>query len=359
MIRVYGIQMGNHSFQRVGKGMAEGLVGIGVLSGFLPMDTMDEWSHYPGALSPIGVMSAPPPAMIRLQTLGGAHKHKLFMLAPNSSFIPDEIIALGENCLTGWLAPSSWAASVIRKHTDVPVNVWRHGVDKAFQPDDEAAQERIAEYQQEEFSVIHMSSSSTERKGTAELLDAWCELVARGRLGKRPTLRLMLPRQEIDRYQALVEYDACHDAEVIKTVSLSAPRDMSPDVAAAHYRSAHVVCQPSRGEGWGLVPLEARACGVPVVATTLATGHSEHMNPTTPGVVDVPVGADVAIDDGPGALAPSLDPRALQQSLNRAYDEWPALQAAAFGAARSVGFQWSWRSVTDTWWQAYGQEMSR
>ena len=45
---------------------------------------------------------------------------------------------------------------------------------------------------------------------------------------------------------------------------------------ASYLGGFDLVCQPSRAEGFGLVPLEARACGVPVAAT-LCTGHADHM----------------------------------------------------------------------------------
>ncbi|MFZ7132598.1 MAG: glycosyltransferase, partial [Eubacteriales bacterium] len=45
-----------------------------------------------------------------------------------------------------------------------------------------------------------------------------------------------------------------------------------------YYRSADVFCMPStdRGEAFGLVSVEAMACGTPVITTELGTGTSYH-----------------------------------------------------------------------------------
>lgn len=45
-----------------------------------------------------------------------------------------------------------------------------------------------------------------------------------------------------------------------------------------YYRSADVFCMPStdRGEAFGLVAVEAMACGIPIIATELGTGTSYH-----------------------------------------------------------------------------------
>jgi len=65
----------------------------------------------------------------------------------------------------------------------------------------------------------------------------------------------------------------------------------------AHYRLADVFAMPSRGEGFGIVNLEAMACGVPVVAST-ADGSRE------------------ALRDGlNGRLVDPTDPKALLQAI--------------------------------------------
>ncbi len=53
------------------------------------------------------------------------------------------------------------------------------------------------------------------------------------------------------------------------------------------YRSADIVCMPStdRGEAFGLVALEAMACGIPVITTELGTGTSYHNINGTTGLV--------------------------------------------------------------------------
>jgi glycosyltransferase involved in cell wall biosynthesis len=114
------------------------------------------------------------------------------------------------------------------------------------------------------------------------------------------------------------------------------------------YQSCHLVCQPSRGEGFGMCPLEARACGVPVVATA-TTGHSDHMSPQPAGCVVVATGDDSPINDGPGALAPSLSVEAVEAALEEAYKSWRELHRAALEAAPAVAEEWSWANQTKRW----------
>jgi glycosyltransferase involved in cell wall biosynthesis len=110
---------------------------------------------------------------------------------------------------------------------------------------------------------------------------------------------------------------------------------------------AHVVCQPSRGEGFGLIPLEALCSGVPIVATAV-TGHSEYLHPglpgclPTPGVVIVLSGSDSPIDDLPGSIAPSLDPVDVADALEYARKYWLRLQAGALGNAHLWQSNWLW-----------------
>ena len=128
---------------------------------------------------------------------------------------------------------------------------------------------------------------------------------------------------------------------------------------AKYYRQYHAVAAPSRGEGFGLVPLEARACGVPVLATT-CTGHADHVrlqleNYPYPypllghGVIEVHTGELEAIDDGPGALGPSLRPQSVADALERAYHGWAGYAADARAHASHLMERWSWPEVTKRW----------
>ena len=46
---------------------------------------------------------------------------------------------------------------------------------------------------------------------------------------------------------------------------------------ARHLRSAHCVVHPSKGEGFGLIPFQAIACGTPVIAP-ISTGMSDYLS---------------------------------------------------------------------------------
>ena len=67
---------------------------------------------------------------------------------------------------------------------------------------------------------------------------------------------------ELGRLHALVD-----DLGLTERVHFEPPR--AHDTLAAYYRAADVVLVPSRSESFGLVALEAAACGTPVVATAV------------------------------------------------------------------------------------------
>jgi glycosyltransferase involved in cell wall biosynthesis len=78
---------------------------------------------------------------------------------------------------------------------------------------------------------------------------------------------------------------------------------------AAHYRLADVYAMPSRGEGFGIVLLEAMACGIPVIASSRDGGR------------------DAARDGALGRLVDPDDPAALEAAILAALDEPKAVPA--------------------------------
>lgn len=276
--------------------------------------------------------------------------------------------------VTGFLAPSAWAAGVLRSYVarlgeelgPRAVSLWPHGVEAQFLPNAFRHEERKVEFTSGEFRVLHVASSRAERKGTAQLVEAWCSLIDEARIGARAQLRLVL--DEPHAWPKDVERTAARfirQGDPRSTIRVIPRQGAAPEEMRAMLQAHHVVCQPSRGEGFGLVPLEARACGVPVVMTD-CTGHEEHtcgvpelrelaergerrLALSALGVVVVEHGAPAPIDDGPGATAPSVSPMAVARALEHAYAAWPKLASAAYEAAAGVGEQWSWAAVTERW----------
>lgn len=350
--------VGNGSYVRVTRGVTSALAELDLLSGVVPIDCLDEWSaEYDGAMADIAIVVAPQTAQVAAQVaMMGMHERRLMLLPMNSSACPESMLRLTEPLsgrdrhaplVTGWLTPSRWSAEQLRRLTQAPVTVWRHGVGASFAPDDGRLDELRQSRADGEFSVLHMTSTPRQRKGTVQLIQAWSRLVEAGKLPRKSRLTMILSSigagSEIEARLALLDPDVAKSIEVVRT-----PLDMSEGDAAWLYSGYHAIAQPSRGEGFGMVPLEALCCGVPVVATA-CSGHSEFLSADTPGLALVEHGANSKMDDGPGAMAPSVSVDAVASALVRAAEDWSALSDAAQKNAANMRQQWSWSNVMRQW----------
>ena len=357
MIRLYGVTQGQGSLVRVTDGVRQALLSMGLLAGFVPVDAYDEDASYPGGEAAVGVLTAPPEHAWMMKALG-KHGSRLVLVPPNSSWVPVKLMEELRAQATGMIAPSKWAEGILLPYSieyGLRVSVWKHGVDERFLPHEREAEQRRTDYGAGAFDVLHMSSTERERKGSRELIVGWAMALRKGNgtlLGSRPRL-ILCADDPTGKLKQLLDDVARGENRILSSVAWTRSRmEYTVVEAAKNYRRYHLLCQPSRGEAFGLTNLEARACGVPIAATD-CTGHSASIRQGDPGVVVVETGKDAPIDDGPGATAPSLTPEAICEALGEAHASWMQLQEDALAYAPSLARQWSWTEVTRQWLDAH------
>jgi D-inositol-3-phosphate glycosyltransferase len=109
-----------------------------------------------------------------------------------------------------------------------------------------------------------------------------------------------------------------------------------PERLAEHYRAADVAVVPSHNESFGLVALEAQACGTPVVAAAVGGLHT-------------------AVDDGvSGLLVEGRDPADYAAAIRRVLARRELLAAGA----RRHASRFSWDRTVDSLVDAYAAAMA-
>ena len=176
-------------------------------------------------------------------------------------------------------------------------------------------------------------------KGLDSLLNAVALLRARGALARNPLLLMVIggepeasPEQlsaEMGRLQTLT-----HELEIDDSVTFLGKR--AQDTLQYYYSAAEIVVMPSHYESFGLVALEAMACGTPVVASE------------TGGLVFL-------VRDGETGLhVPTADPAALAEKLELLLEDRELLTRMGNQAAKYArGFGWG--GVSDRVIQVYEQ----
>jgi glycosyltransferase involved in cell wall biosynthesis/GT2 family glycosyltransferase len=130
------------------------------------------------------------------------------------------------------------------------------------------------------------------------------------------------------------EFHAGADEDLRAAVEFAGP--VSQERLHALYASADVVCAPSRYESFGLVAVEAMACGTPVVASRVG-------------------GLAITVKDGEtGYLVPARDTAAFADRVGRLLAS-PELVARLGAGAAAAGRTYSWRAVADRILGIYAQ----
>jgi D-inositol-3-phosphate glycosyltransferase len=126
--------------------------------------------------------------------------------------------------------------------------------------------------------------------------------------------------------------EAARARELVDELGLSTQVEFVPPqphhILSTYYRAADVVIVPSRSESFGLVALEAAACGIPVVASAVG-------------------GLQSLVDDGEtGFLIAERDPAMYARAIARILDD-PLLAAsmAVAAAARAKRYTWGFAAA--------------
>ena len=126
-------------------------------------------------------------------------------------------------------------------------------------------------------------------------------------------------------------YTRIADELHLKTVKFHAP----VPAIQQEYENSSILVLPSRSEGFGMVLIEAMACGVPCVAFDCPSG---------PG--------DIISDGEDGYLIPALDPVSFEKKL-RTLMEDDGLRKALGGMARKNSDRYDAREVIQQWDQLF------
>lgn len=332
MIRLYAHMQG--SFATVSLGLKEAFEELGVLSGF-HVGEAQEFDSDPiaGCDAPVAVVVGSP-MRVMLAHLQGQHQEVWLLLAPNSNGIPPAIRAQllekgpeGKPLVWGFLAPSSWAQQVLqREFPNHPVELCRHGLLAPFRQDVQQPLRNPDPF------ALHVTSSGLSRKGTLELVSIWRDYMSEARVSKLVILSNPMFASEIEELTVGVE-------DRVKVVN---GQHFTVYQLINIYRAASFVVQVSRAEGFGLVPLEARACGTPVVMST-ATGHADHCNfPTRLGTVHVTEVATGSSDDYWLAEAPLFTESSVCLAVSEMQQNLESYQLEAVQQAPLIRKVWTW-----------------
>lgn len=184
--------------------------------------------------------------------------------------------------------------------------------------------------------LLHVSGavSFPQRKGTPQLLIAFKNL-----LKDYPTLQLLLKMPNLEQLRKGIS-----SLDIDANVKILPNASFDPTTMRQLYESVDLVVQPSRGEGFGMCPLEARCAGTPVVLTNV-TGHREHFAP----------GVDTEVETGRPELlktqgneigsCPTVSVEAVEAALRIAIEDLPRRKALTRIWAQENTRKWTWPAV--------------
>ena len=279
------------------------------------------------------------------ETLVSVHKSgvKVFgLFIGDVDVVPESWLHVIDQCAVV-MTTSEWCRSIIAASgTKTPILVLNPGISSVFKPSQDAAAR--SGNPDEVFVFLHMCSAvfCPERKGTPQffeavrlLVDEGVNVSARAVFGMQTRIVRQMLRELPDRVKS-------------HTQIYFHPGARPQDEVVQAYNGSHAVVFPSRAEGFGCIPLEVRACGIPVVQT-LCTGHRDHLesseNPEHWGIVPIQHGPLAPAWSNYGK-APSVEAVDVATAMKQCIEQYDKFRSAAMDRAEAVRTRWAWSETT-------------
>jgi glycosyltransferase involved in cell wall biosynthesis len=268
------------------------------------------------------------------------HRVKIALLITESETIPPDWADTVNADVDIVLAPSKWVAKVYRTSgVTKPIFVVQHGLHEVYKKPPflfRSAGKRLC------FGHVAGAASYLHRKGTPQLVKAFNEVFA------PDEAQLIIRTPETPMAYALLHdaYALLHDSKASITLQWAdANRQLSPLDMRSWYKNLHYLIQPSRAEAFGICPVEARACGVPVILTD-CTGHKDHVH-ARDLVVPHGIHTSCVVNGIPDGHAPAVAAYDIANALRRAKREVANRCADAHALSHQrYAASWSWPAVT-------------
>lgn len=212
------------------------------------------------------------------------------------------------------------------------IKVFEHGINHSWEP--------YSRRRRGPLKFLHVGADSV-RKGGQDVFDAFIEAFGKDNPNVQLTFKTHHPWLTIRRYEGNgLLYTPLEYSSNIRHIAGEIDLEDMIDLFNSH----DVFVYPSYGEGFGLLPLQALATGMPTITTTSWCSYSRFINSEL-SISSLPTDSPWPLEHPGQVYMPSQED--IINAMLTAYNNWDSLNGEALDIAPIVHEEYDWLRLTE------------